>query len=116
MSVAFSDHVSATLHYDKGGESSAVADETKLSWKSTASATAQLLLRGVRDTADAFGPLKSVAGGLCFILENCEVWSPSCIRCQTLTGVLANEGEYTGDRVVGSPSQSARRIALHTCF
>ena len=39
----------------------------------TASAAAKLLLRGVRDTADAFGPLKSVAGGLCFILENCEV-------------------------------------------
>ena len=34
------------------------------------------MLRGVRDTADAFGPLKSVAGGLCFILENCEVYLP----------------------------------------
>ena len=33
----------------------------------------------MRDTADAFGPLKSVAGGLCFILENCEVWPVSCI-------------------------------------
>ena len=42
-------------------------------WKSTAFATAKLLLRGVRDSADAFGPLKSVVGGLCFILENCEV-------------------------------------------
>ena len=27
----------------------------------------------MRDASDAFGPLKSVAGGLCFILENCEV-------------------------------------------
>ena len=41
--------------------------------KSTAFATAKLLLRGVRDSADAFGPLKSVVGGLCFILDNCEV-------------------------------------------
>ena len=48
-------------------------DEYKSGWKSTASAPAKLLLRGVRDSADAFGPLKSVAGGLCFILENCEV-------------------------------------------
>ena len=49
------------------------ADKKNSSWKSTAFATAKLLLRGVRDSADAFGPLKSVAGGLCFILENCEV-------------------------------------------
>ena len=45
----------------------------KSDWKSTAFATTKLLLRGVRDSADAFGPLKSVVGGLCFILENCEV-------------------------------------------
>jgi len=49
-------------------------DENKSNWKSTASATAGLLLRGVKESADAFPPLKSVAGGLCFILENCEVW------------------------------------------
>ena len=57
------------------GEQNTV-DDDKSGWKSTASATAKLLLRGVRDSADAFGPLKSVAGGLCFILENCEVRSP----------------------------------------
>jgi len=50
-------------------EPSAV-DENK--WK-TVSATAKLLLRGVKESADAFPPLKSVAGGLCFILENYEV-------------------------------------------
>ena len=42
-------------------------------WGSTASATARLLLRGVKESADAFPPLKSVVGGLCFILDNCEV-------------------------------------------
>ena len=52
------------------------AGENSSDWKSTVSASAKLLLRGVRDSADAFGPLKSVAGGLCFILENCEVSSP----------------------------------------
>jgi len=62
---------------DKNVELSAAPAENKSDWKSTASASAKLLLRGVRDSADAFGPLKSVAGGLCFILENCEVWSPS---------------------------------------
>ena len=57
----------------------AVPDEKGSNWKSTAFATAKLLLRGVRDGADAFGPLKSVAGGLCFILENCEVWPGLCV-------------------------------------
>ena len=42
-------------------------------WKSTVSATAKLVLYAVRDSADAFPPLKSVAGGLCFILDNYEV-------------------------------------------
>ena len=39
----------------------------------------------MRDTADAFGPLKSVAGGLCFILENCEVLFSSRPRSTVLT-------------------------------
>ena len=52
---------------------STAADENRLDWKSTASSSAKLVLRAVIDSADAFGPLKSVAGGLCFILENCEV-------------------------------------------
>ena len=50
-----------------------VEDENKSNWNSTASATAKLILRGVNESADAFPPLKSVAGGLCFILKNCEV-------------------------------------------
>ena len=56
---------------DTAAPSSAVNKNSD--WKSTTFATAKLLLRGVRDSADAFGPLKSVVGGLCFILENCEV-------------------------------------------
>ena len=52
---------------------SAAADENKPSWKFNAFSMAKLLLYGVRDSADAFGPLKSVESGLCFILENYEV-------------------------------------------
>jgi len=61
---------------NEGAEPCIAMDENKSSWKSTASGATKLLLRGVRDSADAFGPLKAVAGGLCFILENCEVWIP----------------------------------------
>ena len=67
------DHAPENLRPDESTEPSAATDENRSNWKSTASATAKLLLRGVRDSADAFGPLKSIAGGLCFILENCEV-------------------------------------------
>ena len=59
-----------------------VTDENKSGQgESTASVAAKLLLRGVRDSADAFGPLKSVAGGLCFILENCEVRASFGVCC-----------------------------------
>ena len=54
--------------------------ERESDWKSAASAAAKLLLHGVRESVDAFGPLKSVAGGLCFILENREVWPSAPLR------------------------------------
>ena len=102
-----SNHEPTTLDHDESGEPSAAADGNKSDWKSTVSATAKLLLRGVRDSADAFGPLKSATGGLCFILENWEVQSISHMRYPTLTGAPANESKYTSDRIVGTPSQSA---------
>ena len=97
-----SDRVPTPLHRDKSGEPGAAADEIGSNWKSTASATAKSFLRGVRDSSDAFSPLKSVAGCLCFILENCEVQSLSCMHYPTLTGALANEGGHTRNRVVSS--------------
>ena len=49
-----------------------VTDGNKSKWWGS-TATAKLLLHGVKESADAFPPLKSVVGGLCFILDNCEV-------------------------------------------
>jgi hypothetical protein len=74
------------LRSNESAEPGAVANK-KSNWQSTTSATAKLLLRGVRDSADAFGPLKSVASGLCFVLENCEV-RPSCTYCLWLLQAL----------------------------
>ena len=73
VTSAVPDPVQEVLHPNKSEPNT--ADEGKSNWKSTASATAKLVLRAVRDSADAFPPLKSVAGGLCYILENCEVWT-----------------------------------------
>ena len=74
-----SDDIPGVPHPNENAKPSVATGEKNLNWKSTASATAKLLLRGVRDSADAFGPLKAVAGGLCFVLENCEVRPSSCI-------------------------------------
>ena len=70
---AVPDHLPKGLLLDENAEPNVTTNEKKSSWKSTAFATVKFLLRGVRDSADAFGPLKSVAGCLCFILENCQV-------------------------------------------
>ena len=67
------DKVPDVVGTDGSAETGPTVSEEKSNWKSTAVAAAKLLLRGVRDSADALGPLKSVAGGLCFILENYEV-------------------------------------------
>ena len=78
---------------EENTDPNAAADEDKSDWKSTAFATAKLLLYGVRDSADAFGPLKAVAGGLCFILENCEVQFSPAYAVAALTCIPANKGE-----------------------
>ena len=66
------DYVQRVLSTDENAPGST---DKNTSWKS---ATAKLILRGVKESADAFGPLKAVAGGLCFLLENCEVQPSSC--------------------------------------
>ena len=91
--TAAPDHAPEGIRLSENTESSAAANKKKPDWKSTASATAKLILRGVRDSADAFGPLKSVAGGLCFILENCEVRSSSPFPAAALTRIPAHKGE-----------------------
>ena len=59
-------------------EPSTVADGVTSDGISTPSATVKLLC-GVRDSLNSFGPLRSLAGDLCLILENCKVWPPSYI-------------------------------------
>lgn len=60
--------ISSPVHVDSEGPS-----KNKTDWKHTAASAAKLLLRAVERASDAFPPLKSVAAGLCAILENCEV-------------------------------------------
>ena len=69
--TAVPDQVPEVPRPDEDVQLSTATDKNKSDQKSTAS-TAAGLLCGVRD-----GPLKSVAGVLRLILENCEVGFPS---------------------------------------
>lgn len=51
--------------------------ESISSRESSASAATKKFLDIVKESSDAFGPLKSLASGLCFILESCEVPPPA---------------------------------------
>lgn len=53
------------------------ASENKPSWKSTAYAATKLAINIVKESSDAFPPLKSVVGGLSAILSHCDVWYTS---------------------------------------
>ena len=53
----------------------AATSKDELERKHAVSSAAKLTLRAVREASDAFPPLKYVAGGLCAILDNCEVRS-----------------------------------------
>ena len=100
---------------DESAKPGPAASEEKSNWRSTAVAAAKSLLRGVNESADAFGPLKSVAGGFCFILDNYEV-RPSSLHPSpsALTDISANEGQHAGDRIVGTSHQNPFRVALWT--
>jgi len=53
----------------------AATSKDESEWKHTVSSAAKLTLRTVKEASDAFPPLRSIAGGLCAILDNCEVRS-----------------------------------------
>jgi len=90
-------------------------DRKKSGWKSTAPASAKLLLRGVRDSADAFPPLKSVAGGLCFILENCEVRSPPSCPIHYLQRSPVSQRTKANKQAIESLAPRVKALAERLC-
>ena len=67
------DQVPGVVSSNKSAGQGPAAGKEKSNLRSTAVAVAKALLRGVNESADVFGPLKSVTAGLCFILDNYEV-------------------------------------------
>lgn len=76
------------------------APELRPDFKNTISSATKLLIRTAERTSDALPPLKSVVGGLCAILENCEVLSTFVHPAPVLTVLTANDGRQPIDRIV----------------
>ena len=68
-------------------------DEIQQDPKLIASTKTRLILRRVTESPGAYPPLKTVAEGLCFVLDNWEVCLLPCVHSTTLTVVLANRSE-----------------------
>ena len=95
------------------GEPSATDENRFGLWMSTVSATAKLLLRAAKESADAFPPLKSVVGGLCFILDNYEVCTPSSYDIHDAHMYTpANKGKQASNGVIGTQDQGPLCLTL----
>ena len=91
------------------------ADGSGSNWK-TAYATTKLAINLVKESADAFPPLKSVVGGLSAILDHCDVrfifhTTPPAM----FTTVTENNRLSQNNKSVDAPSRRAGRIAVYAC-
>ena len=92
-------------------------DENGANWGSTAYATTRLAINLVKESADVFPLLKSVAGGLSAILLHCDVrFTSRTTPLMALTTVVANNCVSQNDRIVEAPSRKASGIAEWTRY
>ena len=70
--------------FDQGAESS---------WKSTAYSSTKVVIDVIKESSDAFPPLKSVASGLAAVLKHYDVRSLSSIQSTILTIALASDNQ-----------------------
>ena len=78
-------------------------DKSGSSWGPTAYSTTKLTINVVKEVADAFPPLKAVAGGLSVILDHCDVrYISHTTPPMALTSVLANDSMPQNDKIVGA--------------
>ena len=94
--------------------SSPVAGGEESVLKPVATSGAKFFLQGVNESPGGFPLLKSVAEGLCFVLENCEVWLSTPHLFCNAHGFPGDRGEYRRYRIVGTPDQSAFRVTQCT--
>ena len=80
------------------------AYENNSNWKSTAYASAKVIIDVVKESSDVFTPLKSVAGGLSAVLKHYDARIPIFIKPSTLFIIkLASAGEPSNDRIINTP-------------
>ena len=91
------------------------AYENKPNWKSTLYASAGLVIDIVKESSDAFTPLKSVAGGLSAILKHYDVQCSHFAKpFAPLTFEPASDGEPRNDRITNTPGRRPRGITQRT--
>ena len=73
---------------------------------------AKSILYKIKESPNAYLPLKPIAEHLWHVLDKCGVWSPfPCIQPATLTVIIANGGESSGHRIIGTAGQITFRIS-----
>jgi hypothetical protein len=83
----------------------AAYEDNKPGWKSTLHTSAGLVIDIVKESSDAFTPLKSVAGGLSAILKHYDVRHLySAKHCTPLTLGLASDSKPRINRIVNPTS------------
>lgn len=75
---------------DESIKPSVIIDRNKQDHRPTVSAAVKLLC-GVRGSTDASIPLNTIAGSLCFILENCDVCPPLAYTAHSVYGHSSNQ-------------------------
>ena len=74
-------------------------DKAESGWRSTAYASAKVVVDVVKESSDVFVPLKSAAGALTVILKHYDVWCISSASSMILTITPASKGQSTNDRI-----------------
>ena len=74
--------------------------------KPIATSGAKFFLQGVNESPGGFPLLKSIAEGLCFVLDNCEVWPLTPHLFCNAHGFPGDRGEQRRYGIIGTPDQS----------
>ena len=99
------------------GVNPAAAYKNESNWGSTLYSGVKVAIDVVKESSDAFTPLKSVAGGLSAVLKYYDV-RHSCflsIRSHVLTSKSAKRGESQGDQILGATDRRPRGIVERAC-
>lgn len=86
--------------FNRGASTS--GDNSGPSLTSTAYSATKVVIDVVKESSDAFTPLKSAASFLSAVLKNYDVWSTSPVPSVILIITPANDGQSANDRIINT--------------